>query len=150
MRVRFWERIPLDRMSAEEWESLCDGCGKCCLLKLEDEDTGQVEFTAASCRLLDTETCRCAQYETPQKPLCQIALFLTPKTLPEHCLFSCQIPAPTVFCSKGKPLPRWHPMITGDPDSTHAAGVSVRGWAIPEFEIEEEDLEDYVLTEEYQ
>lgn len=148
MRARFWEHVPLDQMTGDEWEGLCDGCGKCCLLKLEDEDTREVEFTAASCRLLDTETCRCAQYEN-RKTFVPDCVVLTPKTLKDIAYFMPRTCAYRLLF-EGKALPNWHPLVTGDQDSVHNAGASVRGWAIPEFEIDEEDLEDYVLIEAYQ
>lgn len=148
LRARFWERVSLDKMTPDEWEALCDGCGRCCLLKLEDEDTGKVEFTAASCRLLDTETCRCAQYDERKRfvPDCVV---LTPQTLGDIAYF---MPSTCAYrlLHEGRPLFSWHPLVSGDAASVHEAGISVRGWAIPEFEIDEDELEDYVLTPEHQ
>lgn len=141
---RFWEK-PLDRLTPREWEALCDGCGKCCLNKLEDEETGEVAFTRLACRLLDGETCRCGQYEIRRQfvPDC---VFLTPKSLPDVAYFMPQTCAYRLRY-EGKPLPSWHPLITGDPESTHKAGQSVRGWTLPEYEVPEEDWEDYVIEE---
>ena len=144
-RPRFWETVPLKQMTPAEWEALCDGCGKCCLNKLEFEDTGEVAFTRVACRLLDGEACRCTRYETRRQyvPEC---VFLTPKTLarvaywlPKTCAYK--------RLHEGRPIPDWHPLLTGDPDSTHKSGNSVRGWTVPEFAVPEEDWEDYIIEE---
>ncbi len=144
LRKRFWER-PLKDLTKAEWEALCDGCGKCCLNKLEDEETGEVVFTRVACRLLDDETCRCAQYDIRLQfvPEC---IVLTPKNIAEVGYF---MPASCAYRLRheGRPLPRWHPLLTGDPESVHA-GHSVRGRTVPEFEIPEEEWEDYVIEEE--
>ncbi len=145
LRRKFWE-LPLKSLTAPEWEALCDGCGKCCLNKLEDEDTGTVAFTRVACRLLDNDTCRCAQYDIRLQfvPEC---IVLTPQTMdkvgyfmPETCAYRLR--------HDGKPLPDWHPLVSGDPESVHAAGQSVRGWTVPEFEVPEDEWEDYVIEEE--
>lgn len=146
LRPRFWERIPYDRLRPAEWEALCDGCGKCCLNKLEYEDTGEVAFTRLACRLLDGQTCRCAQYEVRHHfvPECVV---LTPKTLPNIAYWMPKTCAYRLLY-EGKPLPDWHPLRTGDPNSVHAAGQSVQGWTLPEFEVPEEEWEDYILKED--
>ena len=144
-QVPFWQRKRLHEMTPEEWESLCDGCGKCCLNKLEDEDTGEVAFTRIACRLLDHATCQCAQYPI-RKQFVPECVVLTPKTLPDVAYFMPQTCAYRLL-HEGKPLPEWHPLLTGDPDSVHRAGVSVRGWTIPEFEVDEEDWEDHLIDE---
>lgn len=145
VRPRFWETVPLSKMTPTEWEALCDGCGKCCLNKLEFEDTGEVAFTRVACRLLDGDACRCTKYDTRRQyvPEC---VFLTPKTLakvaywmPSTCAYK------LIF--QGKPIPDWHPLLTGDPESTHRSGNSVRGWTVPEFAVPEEDWEDYIIEE---
>ena len=141
---KFWER-PLSTLNAEEWEQLCDGCGKCCLNKLEDEDTAEVAFTRIACRLLDDATCQCAQYPI-RKQFVPECVVLTPKTLPDVAYFMPTTCAYRLLHEK-KPLPKWHPLLTGDPESVHAAGVSVRGWTIPEFEVDEEDWEDHLIDE---
>ncbi len=145
LRPRFWERVPLDKMTSQEWEALCDGCGRCCLLKLEDDETQEIAFTRVSCRLLDTDTCRCGQYET-RKTFVPDCVVLTPKTLDEIAYW---MPTTCAYrrLHEGKPLNDWHPLVSGDPASVHEAGVSVKGWAIPEFEIDEDDLEDYTIEE---
>jgi uncharacterized cysteine cluster protein YcgN (CxxCxxCC family) len=145
LRPRFWERLPLTHLTPSEWEALCDGCGKCCLNKLEDEDTGEVALTRVACRLLDGESCRCGQY-TIRKTLVPECIVLTPATiskvaywLPETCAYK--------LLHEGEALPDWHPLITGDPESVHRAGVSVRGWTVPEFEVDEEEWEDHIIEE---
>ncbi|MDG1280681.1 MAG: YcgN family cysteine cluster protein [Pseudorhodobacter sp.] len=145
LRPRYWETVPLRKMSAVEWESLCDGCGKCCLNKIEYEDTGEVDFTRIACRLLDSETCRCSNYEIRHQfvPDC---VQLTPKKLEEIAYW---LPKTCAYrlVYEGKPLHDWHPLISGDPETVHTAGASVRGWTVPEFEVAEEDWEDYVIEE---
>ena len=145
LRDRYWEHVPLKKMTAPEWEALCDGCGKCCLNKIEYEDTGEVEFTRVACRLLDGTSCRCSSYDNRHQfvPEC---VRLNPKTiakvaywLPKTCAYK--------LLHDGNPLPDWHPLVTGDPESTHAAGMSVRGWTVPEFEVDEEDWDQYVIEE---
>lgn len=144
LRPRFWE-LPLERLTPPEWESLCDGCGKCCLNKLEDEDTGEVVFTRVACRLLDTFSCRCSQYEIRRQfvPEC---IFLTLGNIAETAYF---MPATCAYRLRaaGKPLPDWHYLISGDRDAVHQ-GHSVRGWSVPEFEVSEDDWEDYLIEEE--
>ncbi len=145
LRPRFWD-LPLTALTPPEWEALCDGCGKCCLNKLEDEDTGEVAFTRVACRLLDGESCRCAQYPI-RKQFVPECVVLTPKTiakvaywLPSTCAYK--------LLHEGAPLPEWHPLLTGDPESVHAAGQSVRGWTVPEFEVPEDEWEDYIIEGE--
>ncbi|WP_049641180.1 YcgN family cysteine cluster protein [Candidatus Rhodobacter oscarellae] len=143
LRPEFWEKVPLKNMAPKEWEALCDGCGKCCLNKLEDPDTQEVAFTRIACRLLDDETCRCAQYDI-RKQIVPECVVLTPKNLaeiaywmPETCAYR--------LLYEGKALYDWHPLISGDPESVHRAGVSVQGRTVPEWEVPEEEWEDYVI-----
>jgi uncharacterized cysteine cluster protein YcgN (CxxCxxCC family) len=145
LRPKFWETVPLAKMSPAEWEALCDGCGKCCLNKLEFEDTGEVAYTRVACRLLDDATCRCTDYENRRRfvPEC---VFLTPKSLPKVAYWMPQTCAYKLLF-QGKKLPDWHPLLTGDPESTHASGNSIRGITVPEHEIPEEDWEDYIIEE---
>jgi len=145
MRPEFWRRFPLSKLTGTEWEALCDGCGKCCLNKLEDEETGEVALTRVACRLLDDESCRCGQYEI-RKSLVPDCIQLTPATManvayfmPETCAYR--------LLHEGKPLYHWHPLISGDPESVHQAGVSMRGVSVPEFEVPEEEWEDYIIEE---
>jgi uncharacterized protein len=139
----FWRRKRLDQMTHEEWEALCDGCGKCCLLKLEDEDTGEVAYTSVACRLFDGDACRCGAYGR-RNQLVPGCVRLTPLTLPAAAAW---MPATCAYrlLHEGAPLPDWHPLLTGDPESVHAAGASVQGWTTPEYEVHEDDLEDHVI-----
>ena len=143
-RDQFWT-LPLGKLNPEEWEALCDGCGKCCLNKLEYEDTGEVAFTRVSCKLLDAQTCRCVDYPNRHHfvPEC---VRLSPERLkkvaywmPKTCAYRLRY--------EGKPLPEWHPLLTGDPESTHQAGQSVRGWIVSELAVPEDDWEDYIIEE---
>ena len=146
LRPRFWERVPLDRMTRPEWEALCDGCGKCCLNKLEDEDSGEVALTRVACRLLDDATCRCAHYETRHQfvPDC---IVLTPQTLADHMYW---LPGTCAYrlLWEGRPLAQWHPLVSGDAQSVHAAGVSVRDRTVSEFDTPFEDWEDHIIEED--
>ncbi|NVK46888.1 MAG: YcgN family cysteine cluster protein [Rhodobacteraceae bacterium] len=144
-RERFWETVPLAKMSEGEWEALCDGCGKCCLNKIEDADTGEVYLTRVACRLLDDQSCQCGQYEI-RKNLVPECIRLTPENIDSHAYW---MPTTCAYrlLWKGRPLPDWHPLLTGDPESVHAAGVSVRGRTVPEFEVDEDDWEDHIIEE---
>ena len=142
---RFWEKKPLTKLNDREWEALCDGCGKCCLNKLEDEDSGEVALTCVACRLLDDETCRCTQYDIRHQfvPEC---IVMTPKNIHEHAYWLPQTCAYRLL-TKGDPLPDWHPLITGDPDSVRRAGVSMQGRTLSEAEIPDEYWEDHIIEE---
>ena len=125
----FWTTKTLDEMSKDEWESLCDGCARCCLLKLEDEDTGDVFYTDVTCRLLDTDECRCTRY-ADRKRLVPDCVVMTPETvrrddwLPSTCAYR--------LLREGKDLHWWHPLVSGDPQTVHDAGISVAGRTISE------------------
>ena len=142
---RFWEKKPLSKMSGREWEALCDGCGKCCLNKLEDEETGIVVLTRVACRLFDDNTCRCAQYDIRHQfvPDC---IVLRPDTLEDHLYW---IPETCAYrlLHEGRPLYNWHPLISGSADTVHRAGVSAQGMTVPEFDIPEDDWEDHIIEE---
>jgi uncharacterized cysteine cluster protein YcgN (CxxCxxCC family) len=146
LRKNFWETVPLSKMTAPEWEALCDGCGKCCLNKIEYEDTGEVEYTRVACRLLDGATCRCGNYEKrfSYVPEC---VRLNPKTLPKVAYW---LPATCAYklLHQGSPLPNWHPLITGDPETVHLAGQSVRGITVSEAAVDEDDWDDYLLEQD--
>ena len=138
----YWREVPLADMTPYQWEQLCDGCGKCCLQKLEDEDTGEVYYTSLSCQLLDTHSARCTDYShrLSRVPDC---LNLSPDNLasvdwlPVTCAYR--------LLAEGQDLPEWHPLITGDPESVHRAGISVRGRVQPETTVPEEDWEEHVI-----
>lgn len=137
----FWKSKSLSDMSREEWESLCDGCGRCCLNKLEDEDTGQYLYTRAACKLLDLETCRCTDYANRQAkvPDC---VALTPKNvgslgwLPATCAYR--------LLDEGKNLPWWHPLVSGRDETVAEAGITVAGEAYSEEGITVDELVDHL------
>ena len=126
---RFWRNKTLSEMSRAEWESLCDGCGKCCLHKLEDIDTGEIHYTNIACRLLDLGSCRCSDYSNRKRkvPDCVV---LSPELvgdlswLPATCAYR--------LVWEGKDLAWWHPLVSGDPGTVHEAGISVRGRSVSE------------------
>lgn len=142
---RFWETKRLDQMNSAEWEALCDGCGKCCLNKLEDEDSGDVALTRVACRLLDDATCRCAQYEIRHQfvPDC---IVLKPANIESH-LYWMPVTCAYRLIHLGKPLKKWHPLISGTADTVHAEGVSMRGRTISEYDVADDDWEDHIIDE---
>lgn len=141
-QIPFWQRKRLHEMTAAEWESLCDGCGLCCLNKLEDADTGEVYHNDLACRFMNADTCRCTVYpeRTRHVPGCTT---LTPDTvgdyhwLPYTCAYR--------TLAEGRPLPDWHPLRSGDPDSVHRAGVSVRGRTVSEDAVPEAQWEEHII-----
>lgn len=139
----FWRSKSLDEMTPEEWESLCDGCGRCCLNKLEDADTGEIAWTDVACRLLDGEACRCRNYEERARhvPDC---IALTPTTvrdlawLPATCGYR--------LVEEGRDLYWWHPLVSGDAGTVHQAGISVRGRTVSEDGMPVAQLEDRIVN----
>lgn len=133
----FWQRKKLNELTPEEWESLCDGCGRCCLKKLEDEATGKIAYTDVACKLLDRERCRCRRYSTRRElvPDCvslDAADVRTFDWLPTTCAYR--------KLAAGEPLEWWHPLVSGDTATVHEAGISVRGRTLPEELVPLEEL----------
>ena len=138
--MSFWETKKLAEMTAEEWESLCDNCGKCCLHKLEDEDTGKIAFTRVACRLINLNTCRCTRYNERTKLVAEcldIRKLDVEKYnwLPSTCAYR--------LLNEGNELPAWHPLLTFSPASVKRAGVSISSYAIKESMAM--DLEDHII-----
>ncbi len=141
----FWKKKQLSEMSQDEWESLCDGCGLCCLIKLEDEDSGDVYHTRLTCRLLDVDNCQCSNYKNRHEivPDC---LRLTPETiqdifwLPKTCAYR--------VLYEGKSLAWWHPLVSGDGNTVHEAGISVRDWAMNETKVPGEAYFKYIIHDD--
>ncbi|WP_033920554.1 YcgN family cysteine cluster protein [Sphingomonas sp. 37zxx] len=141
---RFWEGdVPIEKLDRGQWEALCDGCGKCCLHKFEDEDTGELAATNVACKLLDTATAQCSDYRN-RRAYVPDCVRLTPKAvyrihwLPSTCAYRLR--------AEFLPLPEWHYLVCGDRDAVHRAGVSVRGWTISENDAG--DLEHHLIDRE--
>ncbi|MSP67140.1 MAG: YcgN family cysteine cluster protein [Alphaproteobacteria bacterium] len=136
----FWRQKTLAQMTDAEWESLCDGCGKCCLNKIEVITTGKFLYTSVACRLLDQQACRCTDYANRTKRV-KGCVALTPrnvgrlKWMPSTCAYR--------LIHEGKDLPEWHPLVSGDPESVHEAGISVRGKVVSETEVDE--IADFIV-----
>lgn len=139
----FWKRKQLEEMTRPEWESLCDGCAKCCLVKLEDEDTAEILYTDVVCSLLDCEACACTDYpnRSVRVPTC---VTLTPDNLaeldwmPETCAYR--------LIRDGQDLPWWHPLVSGEKESVHLAGISVRGKVVSEDDVTDEELDGRIVS----
>lgn len=138
----FWERKALHEMDHAEWESLCDGCARCCLHKLEDEDSGDLSYTRVVCRYLDQQACHCTVY--PQRSqLVPDCVTLTPDNLdalhfmPGTCAYR--------LLNEGHPLPLWHPLVSGERDSIHEAGITVTGKVVSEDHVHADGYEEHVV-----
>lgn len=140
--ARFWEHKTLDQLSVEEWEALCDGCGRCCLLKIEDADSGDLFYTNVVCEYYDQDRCRCSQY-ADRSLLVPDCIKVTPEVartqtwLPDTCAYR--------LLAEGKPLYDWHPLLSGDPQSVHAAGVSIRDRVISETYVHPDELAEHLV-----
>jgi uncharacterized cysteine cluster protein YcgN (CxxCxxCC family) len=140
---RFWETTPLEALTEEQWEALCDGCGRCCLVKIEDQDSGELFYTHVICRFHDSQRGRCTHYGERSKrvPDC---IKVTPrvareeKWLPGTCAYR--------LLAEGEPLPDWHPLVSGDRDSVRRAGISVCGKVISERYIHREELVEHLVN----
>ena len=141
MSARFWDDTPLEQLDRGQWEALCDGCGKCCVHKLEDEDTGDLLPTNVACRLLDRRSGQCSDYRH-RRALVPECVRLTPASLaaidwlPQSCAYRLR--------ADGLPLPDWHHLVCGDREAVHRAGMSVRGWTVSEDDAG--DIEDHVIA----
>jgi len=139
---KFWETIPLSEMNAEQWESLCDGCAQCCLVKLEDAENGEIFYTDVACYLLDQDTCSCGDYQQ-RCVLVPDCVKLTPDKLeglswmPDDCAYR--------RLSEGRGLAWWHPLVSGSAETVHESGASVRGKIVYETEVDSEKLEDHII-----
>lgn len=139
----FWQTKHLREMSEDEWESLCDGCGKCCLVKLEDIDTGNVFYSNIACKLIDADTCQCSNY--PQRrELVSDCVRLQPEDidefhwLPSTCAYR--------LLAENKPLEWWHPLVSGDRNSVHKAEMSIKDKYISEQNVHPDDLQEHIIT----
>ena len=139
----WWHSKSLQELDPQQWEALCDGCGRCCLHKLEDEETGELFFTAVRCRYLDGELCRCRDYANRSR--------LVPNCVRLDCDSVADLDWLPATCAyrlraRGERLPDWHPLVSSDPGSVHAAGISVRGRAISELDVHPEGFAEYIVT----
>lgn len=138
----FWKRKTLAELSRDEWESLCDGCGKCCLVKLQDPDTEEIAYTDVACKLLDGASCRCADYANRKRRV-RDCVVLSPKVvadlswMPSTCAYR--------LLKEGRDLAWWHPLVSGNPETVHEAGVSVRGRVVCETLVADAELPDHVV-----
>jgi uncharacterized cysteine cluster protein YcgN (CxxCxxCC family) len=139
----FWRTKTLAEMTPAEWESLCDGCGRCCLNKLEYEDTGEVEWTDVACRLLDDHTCRCTDYARRHTAVPDCLALSAENVgrltwLPPTCGYR--------LVEEGEDLYWWHPLVSGDPETVHAAGMSVRDRTVSEMVVPVADFDEHVVS----
>ena len=137
----FWKNKTLRQMSPSEWEALCDGCGKCCLVKLIDDLTDDVHYTTVACKLLDCESCQCGDYEN-RKSLVEDCVILSPRLIEELHWMPSTCAYRLIY--EGKDLYWWHPLISGNSNTVHEAGISVRGRVISEREVKDSELPEYI------
>ncbi len=139
MSGRFWDDVPIDQLDRAQWEALCDGCGKCCLHKLEDEDTGEVHATNVACKLLDRRQGQCSDYRhrhayVPECVRLNARNVRAIEWLPSTCAYRLR--------ANGEALPEWHYLNSGDRESVHAAKQSTRGWTVSETDVG--DIENHL------
>lgn len=138
----WWNQKPLAELDARQWEALCDGCARCCLHKLEDEDDGEVFYTRVRCRYLDEQTCRCSDYPN-RSVLVENCIRLDASSvgalewLPATCAYRMR--------AQGLPLAAWHPLVSGDPDSVHRAGISIRGRCISDEFVHPDGYDEHIV-----
>ena len=137
----FWKNKTLRQMSSSEWEALCDGCGKCCLVKLIDDLTDDLHYTTVACKLLDCESCQCGDYEN-RKSLVEDCAILSPRLIEELHWMPSTCAYRLIY--EGKDLYWWHPLISGNSNTVHEAGISVRGRVISEREVKDSELPKYI------
>lgn len=140
--TEWWNEKPLNELSATEWEALCDGCAKCCLHKLEDEDSAEVYYTKVRCRYLDEQACRCSDYKNRSVlvPNCidlRSADWATLDWLPSTCAYRLR--------AQDLPLPQWHPLVSGNSESVHDAGVSIRGRAVSDEYVHPDGYDEHIV-----
>lgn len=140
MSARFWEDTPLSKLDRAQWEALCDGCGKCCLHKLENDETGELYATNVACRLLDRRSGRCSNYRNRRAYVSECVRLTNGNVdqidwLPSTCAYRLR--------ANGEPLPEWHYLVSGDREAVHRAGESVRGWTVSEDDAG--DLENHMV-----
>jgi len=142
MNANYWQTKSWHAFSPEEWEALCDGCARCCLVKLEDEQTGEIHYTNIACQLLNLSDCRCRDYKHRQHrvPTCMVISPDRPdilNLLPDTCAYR--------YLFEQQPLPGWHPLVSGSRQSVHDAGISVKGKVVSEKYIHPEQYEDHII-----
>lgn len=140
----FWEQKTLDEMTRPEWESLCDGCRRCCLVKIEDEDSGDIHLTRLSCRLLDVGSCRCSDYPNRHREVPDCIAIDPDRVrnlswLPPTCGYR--------LIEERQGLRWWHPLVSGNPETVHQAGISVRTWALNEARVKVENIHRYIIND---
>jgi uncharacterized protein len=138
----WWNQLSLNELNQQQWEALCDGCARCCLHKLEDEETGDLYYTRVRCQYLDEQNCRCSDYAN-RSVLVPLCIKLDPQNsgalewMPQTCAYRLR--------ANNQPLPEWHPLVSGSPDSVHEAGISVRGRAISEEFVHPDGYDEYIV-----
>ena len=140
LKSNYWAHTPLSEMTQQEWEALCDGCAKCCLHRLEDDETQEIHYTNVCCRYLDQSTCSCTDYanrsiNVPDCVTVTLEILQDPYWLPETCAYR--------LLAQGDPLPAWHPLVSGTPETVITSANSVGGRAVNELEAD--NLEQHII-----